>query len=86
MARIKGIEPHQAGLFTRFVYWFVRRSVDALTGHSRLVEPIKITAHHPRLLRAYGEMERGQAAAKAVPGNLKTLASIKAAMLVGCPF
>ncbi len=86
MARIKGVEGHEAGLFTRLVYWLVRRSVGALTGQSRLVEPVKITAHHPRLLRAYGEMERGQAAAKTVPANLKTLASIKTAMLVGCPF
>ena len=86
MARIKGIESHEARLFTRLVYWLVRRSVAALTGQSRLVEPVKITAHHPRLLRAYGEMERGQAAAKTVPASLKTLASIKTAMLVGCPF
>lgn len=86
MARIKGLEPHEAGFFTRLVYWFVRRSVGAVTGQSRLVEPAKIMAHHPRLLRACGDMERGQAAAKTVPSNLKTLASIKAAMLVGCPF
>jgi 4-carboxymuconolactone decarboxylase len=86
MPRLAGVESQDAGLFTRLIYWFVRRGIGALTGQARLVEPIKITAHHPRLLRAYGEMERGQAAAQSVPANLKTLASIKTAMLVGCPF
>jgi hypothetical protein len=86
MARIKGIEPHEAGLFTRFIYWLVRRKIGELAGQPRLVEPVKILAHHSRLLRAYGDMERGQGAATSVPAQLKNLASIKAAILVGCPF
>ena len=86
MPRINGVEPHEAGFFTRIIYWLVRRNVGAIAGQPRLVEPVKITAHHPRLLWAYGQMERGQAAAATVPAKLKTLASIKAAMLIGCPF
>lgn len=86
MPRIQGVEPHEAGLFTRIVYWFVRRKIGSLTGARRLVEPIKITAHHPRLLRAMGQMEMGQDAATSVDARLKTLASIKAAMLIGCPY
>lgn len=86
MARIKGIEPHEAGWFTRFIYWVVKRKVGKLTGQHRLVEPIKITAHHPRLLKALGQMEMGQEAARSVPARIKTLASIKAATLVGCPY
>jgi hypothetical protein len=31
-------------------------------------------------------MEMGQAAANSVPAGLKSLASIKAATLVGCPY
>jgi hypothetical protein len=86
MARMNGLEPHQAGWYTRLVYWFVRRSIGKLTGSSRLVEPVTITAHHPRLLKAYGQMEIGQGAAASVPALLKALAGIKAATLVGCPF
>jgi hypothetical protein len=71
---------------TRFLYWLVRRKVAKMTGHARLLEPVKITAHHPRLLRAMGQMEMGQEAARSVPDGLKSLASIKAAMLVGCPY
>jgi 4-carboxymuconolactone decarboxylase len=86
MARMKGVEPHEAGWFTRFVYWLVKREMKKLTGQPRLIEPIKIAAHHPRLLRALGQMEQGQAAARSVPVALKSLASIKTATLVGCPF
>jgi len=86
MARIKGVEPGEAGLFTRLVYWFVKRKMNSLTGQPKLIEPIKVTAHHTRLLRAMGAMEAGVAAAKSVPEALKALAGIKAATLVGCPF
>jgi hypothetical protein len=54
MARIAGVEPERAGLFVRFVYWMVRRKL------GRVVLPIKITAHHPRLLRSLGEMKPGK--------------------------
>ena len=60
--------------------------VGKITGSSRLVEPVKITAHHGRLLLAYGQMEMGQEAAHSVPAPLKSLASIMAASQVGCPF
>jgi 4-carboxymuconolactone decarboxylase len=83
---MKGIEPHEAGWFTRLIYWLVRRKVGKITGQNRVVEPIKITAHHPRLLKALVQMEMGQEAAQSVPTSLKSLASIKAATLVGCPY
>jgi hypothetical protein len=86
MARISGVEPHQAGWYTRLVYWFAKRSIGKITGRRQLVEPVTITAHHPRLLKAYGQMEMGQAAAVSVPEHLKALAGIKAATLIGCPF
>ena len=86
MARMNGLEPNQAGWSTRLVYWLVRRKVAEITGRSRLVEPVTITAHHPRLLKAYGQMETGQEAATSVPAPIKALACIKAATLIGCPF
>ena len=86
MVRIPGLEPHQASWLTRLFYRLVRSKTRKLTGHARLLEPVMITAHHPRLLRALGQMEMGQAAATTVPASLKSLASIKAATLIGCPF
>jgi 4-carboxymuconolactone decarboxylase len=83
---MKGLEPHEAGWFTRLIYRLVRRKIGKITGQDRLPEPIKIMAHHPRLLKALGQMEMGQDAARSVPDTLKSLASIKAATLVGCPY
>lgn len=80
MARIRGIEAGQAGLFTRFFYRMTKRRL------GRLILPVQITAHQPRLLRAVGEMERGQHALHSVEPKLKALAEIKAALLIGCPF
>lgn len=80
MARLKAVEAHEAGWVTRLIYWATRRKV------GRVVLPIKITAHHPRLLRAVGHMEMGQEAARSVDAGLKQLAQVKAAMTIGCPF
>jgi hypothetical protein len=80
MARIAGVEPQRAGWLVRFIYWMARRKI------GRVVLPIKIAAHHPRLLRSLGEMEAGQMAATSVDATLKSLASVKVAMLIGCPF
>jgi 4-carboxymuconolactone decarboxylase len=86
MARLEGVEPAEAGWFLRTVYWFVRRKFGQLTGQDRLVEPVKIAAHHPRLLRAIGQMEAGIEAARSIPPALKHLATLRAAMQIGCPF
>jgi hypothetical protein len=80
MARIRGVEAKEAGLVTRFLYWMTKRKV------GRVIVPFKVTAHQPRLLTALGQMEMSQQAVKAVDAKLKTLAGIKAATLVGCPF
>jgi hypothetical protein len=80
MARIRGVEDNEAGLFTRFLYWMTKRKV------GRVILPFKVTAHQPRLLLAVGQMEMGQQALRTVELKLKALAGIKAATLVGCPF
>ena len=80
MARIPGVEPKEAGLFARIAYFMTKRRL------GRVIMPIKIKAHHPRLLRALAHMELGQEAAKTVPAQLKALAQVKAARMIGCPF
>jgi len=80
MARIPGVETNEAGLYTRFLYWMTKRKL------GRVVLPFKITAHQPRLLTPLGQMEMGQHAVKSVDAKLKSLAGIKAAILIGCPF
>jgi hypothetical protein len=80
MPRIPELEASQASLFTRFIYWMTKRSI------GRVVVPVKVTAHHPAMLRGMVDMERAQAKAHSIPETLKALAGVKAAMLIGCPF
>ena len=80
MAYIRGIDPSEAGPYTKFIYWMTKRKL------GRLILPSKIMAHQPRLLSSVGQMEMGQQALKKVDAKLKALASIKAALMVGCPF
>ena len=86
MARMEGVSESKIGWMTRLIFWFAKRKIGKLTGEARLVEPLKITAHHPKLLMALGRMEMGQDSAKSVPPALKSLASLKTAMLIGCSF
>lgn len=80
MARLEGVDRKKAGLFVRLVYFMTKRKI------GRVVTPVKITVHHPRLLRAYGHMEMGREAATTVPLQRKRLAQVKVAMPIGCPF
>ncbi len=84
MARIGGAEPNQQGLlqgiFTRIIYSMAKREV------GRVVMPVKIAAHHAKLLWGYGQMEQSLFASKLVDAGLKNLAQLRVATLVGCPF
>lgn len=84
MARIAGAEPRDSGffsgLFVRFVYWMTKRKL------GKVVEPLRIVAHHTGLLWGYGQMEQSLIGSHTVDESLKSLAEIRAATLVGCPF
>ena len=84
MARIGGAEPNQQGLaqgfFTRVIYSMVKRKV------GRVVMPVKIAAHHAKLLWGYGQMEQSLLSSHLVDTALKNLAQLRIATLVGCPF
>ncbi len=81
--RIEGAEPRKlgffAGLFVRFFYWVTRRKVGTVLSSAR------VAAHHPRLLFGKGMMEAAVLASHRVDDRLKTLASVRVAMLAGCP-
>jgi len=78
MARIDGLGPKRAGLLTRLGYWFARKRLGAVP------EPLTLYAHSPWMMRAYGSFEMAAERATHVDVRLKTLASLKAAALVGC--
>jgi hypothetical protein len=84
MARISGAPLNQGGvfrrLFVRMVYSLTRRRL------GRVVMPVQITAHHPKILWGYGQMEQSQASSRLVDAKLKGLVQLRVATLVGCPF
>ena len=80
MARIAGVPPGRAGVTIRFAY----RMAERLTG--KLPKPMTIAAHNPWIFRAYTAYEYGLGRASTVDKRLKTLAGLKVAALVGCPF
>ena len=84
MARISGAEPGKqglvSGLFTRIAYALTKRKV------GRVVTPVRIVAHHTRLLWSYAQMEQSMMSSHLVDAALKDLAQLRAATLVGCPF
>ena len=86
MARIEGIEPKDAGLFTKLIYRLAEGKVGQLTGRKALIEPVKILAHHPRVLLAMGMMDGGLEKANCVQARYKNLAMTQVARMVGCPF
>ena len=80
MARIEGISDKQANTFTRTVYSAVQRKL------GKVPEPLRIAAHHQRLMVATGGMEIAEEGMHTVDPVVKALAGIKTAMLIGCPF
>ena len=80
MTRAIGVSDRQAGLRTRFIYWLVKRRL------GRISPAVRIRARDPKLLVLAGRMDLHTAASSTIPANLKELAQIKVAVMVGCPF
>ena len=79
MARIEGVTSG-GSLLARIAFFFTRRKV------GRVIKPVRIHALHTRVLLGYAQMEMAQEKARRVPTVIKSLASILAAMNIGCPF
>ena len=80
MARLVGVTDREAGVMTRAAFSGAKRMV------GKVPLPMRIMALSPWVMRAYGAFEMASGRAKALPPDLKGLASIKAASLVGCVF
>ena len=84
MARISRASGREGGWFHRLlvktVYHFTRKRL------GRVIMPVQVNAHHPKLFWGYIQMEQSQMGAKLVDHKLKGLAELRVATLVGCPF
>jgi len=84
MARISGAPLNQGGLFRRLFLRIVYSLTKKRLG--RVVMPVQVTAHHPKIFWGYCQMEQSQMGSKLVDARLKGLAQLRVATLVGCPF
>jgi AhpD family alkylhydroperoxidase len=92
MARIAGVSAREAGLRVKLAYFFTRRQFARLTGREpdlmteRMIEPLKMYAHVPGLLRGVAGLEQATAKLHRLDERLKYLAELKAATLTHCEF
>ena len=84
MARIPGAPRNQGGLFRRLFVGIVYSLTQRRLG--KVIMPIQVTAHHPKIFWGYIQMEQSQASSKLIDPKLKGLAELRVATLVGCPF
>jgi hypothetical protein len=84
MARIPGAPRNQGGLLRRLFVGIVYSLTQRRLG--RLILPVQVTAHHPKIFWGYVHMEQSQASSKLIDPKLKGLAELRVATLVGCPF
>jgi len=84
MARIAGAPSNRGGLIRRLFVGAVYSLTRSRLG--RVIMPIQVTAHHPKIFWGYSQMEQSQIGARLVDHKLKGLAELRVATLVGCPF
>ena len=78
--RIEGVAEEQASKGVRSVY----AKFKSIFGH--VIGPYLVMAHRPAILRAAAHMGKAMAQSHAADDKLKTLACIRAAQMIGCPF
>jgi len=78
--RIDGLADKQAPKGVRSLYAKFKR----MFGH--VIAPYMVMAHRPAILRAAAHMGRAMAQSHAAEEKFKTLACIRAAQMIGCPF
>jgi hypothetical protein len=80
LVRTKGVQDHEAGAFTKWMFWRAKRRY----GHVPL--STRIRANDSKLLALAELMSRYTSARGTLPPKLKELVQLKVAAMVGCPF
>jgi AhpD family alkylhydroperoxidase len=79
--RIEGVEPEQAGRLTRLTYFLIKRR------YGKVMTPAKVWAHLPAASLGMAFAMRGiEEVSKGLDPQLKRLANLRTAQMVGCPF
>jgi alkylhydroperoxidase family enzyme len=80
MPRLRELRETRPGWLARIVYAVTRRKL------GKVPESVKVLHRNPAILTAVGAYETALERASAAPARLKSLAELRVALMVGCPF
>ena len=78
--RIKGIDPDTASEIVKPAF---QQSLDTF---GRVITPALVAAHRPEIFLASGRLNKAVAISTVVDARLKTMAFVRTAQMIGCPF
>lgn len=88
MPRLPGVSDRDAGLSAKIAFFFTKRKLAQMTGleTAGMLEPLRMYAHIPRLLNAYGKLEQAEAKLDVLTPRQRALAELKSATTVRCEY
>jgi AhpD family alkylhydroperoxidase len=88
MSRVEGISDRDAGLGAKIAFFFTKRKLAQMTGveTAEMLEPLRMYAHIPRLLNAYGRLEQAESKLNILTPRERALAELKSATTVRCEY
>lgn len=88
MPRLTGVSDRDAGLGAKIAFFFTRRRFKQMTGleTATMLEPLRMYAHIPKLLNAYGRLELAESKLDILSPRHRALAELKAAATVRCEY
>jgi alkylhydroperoxidase family enzyme len=78
--RIKGIDPDNPPEILKPAF---QKSIEQF---GRVITPNLAAGHRPEIFLAAGRLGKAVATSTVVDGRLKTMVSVRAAQMIGCPF
>lgn len=88
MPRLEGVSDRDAGLSAKIAFFFTKRKLAKMTGleTAAMLEPLRMYAHIPRLLNAYGRLEQAESKLDVLSPRHRALAELKSATTVRCEY
>src|ERR1700761_422154 len=88
MSRLDGVSDRDAGLGAKIAFFFTKRKLAQMTGlqTAETREPLRMYAHIPRLLNAYGRLEQAESKLDILAPRVRALAELKSATTVHCEY
>ncbi|CAM2928607.1 4-carboxymuconolactone decarboxylase [Mycobacterium intermedium] len=91
MSRLAGVSDRDAGLGAKIAFFFTRRKLAKMAGlqtlgRAEMLEPLRMYAHIPKVLNAYGRLEQAEASLTILSQRHRVLAELKSATTVNCEY